>query len=131
MTTETECLYNVDELAKRAGVSRRTVRYYIQRGLLPPPSGLGRGKHYTKSHLATLTRIRELQEDSVPLEVIAERLAGLERKSVSEPNQVQTTWIRVELAEDIELHLRSRRLTEEQVSLLSMAVKKWMGDIES
>jgi hypothetical protein len=31
--------YGIDELAERGGVSRRTVRYYVQRGLLPtqPP----------------------------------------------------------------------------------------------
>ena len=49
------------------GVSRRTVRYYIQRGLLAAPTGVGRGRHYTQGHLDTLIRIRELQESITEL----------------------------------------------------------------
>ena len=37
--------YNIDELADLGGVSRRTVRYYVQEGLLPAPLGVGRGRH--------------------------------------------------------------------------------------
>jgi len=35
--------YSVGELADLGGVSRRTVRYYVQEGLLPTPLGVGRG----------------------------------------------------------------------------------------
>jgi len=76
--SEEACIYGVEELAERAGVTRRTVRYYVQRELLPPPRGLGRGKHYTEAHLATLVRIKELQEAGVPLDEIAARLQGRE-----------------------------------------------------
>ncbi|WP_425303310.1 MerR family transcriptional regulator, partial [Nocardia wallacei] len=34
--------YRVSELATAAGVGVRTVRYYQERGLLPPPRGGGR-----------------------------------------------------------------------------------------
>ncbi|MBA2355458.1 MAG: MerR family DNA-binding transcriptional regulator, partial [Acidobacteria bacterium] len=38
--------YAIGDLAALGGVSRRTVRYYVQGGLIPPPEGLGRGNHY-------------------------------------------------------------------------------------
>lgn len=122
--------YGPDELADRAGVSRRTVRYYVQRGLLPAPGGLGRGKHYGASHLARLLRIKELQAEGVPLEEIAARLEGRAPESTvpMEPGRVaQSTWTRVMLAEGIELHLEGRRLTEEQVKRLSQLVKRTIG----
>src|SRR5512138_508914 len=119
MTHEADCRYSAEELAERANVSRRTVRYYVQRGLLPAPLGLGRGKHYTEAHLECLIRIRELQETSVPLEDIASRLQGSTPKSESPMPSVQTTWTRVVLTEDIELHLRGRRLTDAQVGELT------------
>ena len=34
---EEEGRYDIDELADLGGVSRRTVRYYVQEGLLPAP----------------------------------------------------------------------------------------------
>ena len=129
--SDEENLYGVEELAERAGVSRRTVRYYVQRGLLPPPLGLGRGKHYTPAHLAALVRIRELQEAAVPLEEIAERLQGREPKAVSAPSVSQAMWTRVVLSADVELHVRGRRLSEEQVQKLLRVVKDTIGDIQS
>jgi len=129
--SESDCLYNVDELAERAGVSRRTVRYYIQRGLLPPPLGLGRGKHYTESHLTLLIRIRELQEDSVPLDAITERLLGTTSQPVTSAMPTQSNWTRVVLTDDVELHLRGRRLTEEQIGELTRAVETLLGGIVS
>ena len=36
-----DALYAIGELADLGGISRRTVRYYVQEGLLPPPRGLG------------------------------------------------------------------------------------------
>jgi DNA-binding transcriptional MerR regulator len=121
--------YGVEELAERGGVSRRTVRYYVQRGLLPPPLGLGRGDHYTEEHLTTLVRIRELQEAGVSLEDIAARLRGDEAPEAAEASaRMQSTWTRVELARDVELHVRGRRLSDEQIRKLEVAIKKVLGD---
>jgi DNA-binding transcriptional MerR regulator len=135
-----DCVYGVDELAERGGVSRRTVRYYIQRGLLPPPRGLGRGKHYTEAHVSTLVRIRELQEAAVPLEAIAAQLdpraaqqPALEREPLppSGAEPTQTSWTRVVLGPDVELHVRGRRLTEEQLRKLALAVTRAIGGMST
>ena len=53
--------YSIAEFAERGGVTRRTVRYYVQRGLLDPPEGAGRGARYTDAHLRRLERVRTLQ----------------------------------------------------------------------
>jgi DNA-binding transcriptional MerR regulator len=54
--------YPIRELAERAGVSVRTVRYYIQEGLLPAPDTQGRFASYTEEHLDRLELIRRLKE---------------------------------------------------------------------
>lgn len=64
----------VDELAARAGVSVRTVRFYASRGLLPPPRLRGRLGLYGADHLARLDLIRELQALGFTLSAIERHL---------------------------------------------------------
>lgn len=66
---------SIGELAEAAGLSRRAVRFYVQRGLLPPPRGKGRGSAYTGDHLARLRRILDLQTAGHSLEAIRQILA--------------------------------------------------------
>jgi Ca-activated chloride channel family protein len=66
----------LDELASRAGVSPRTVRYYIQRGILPPAEFRGPDTAYDERHLQALRAIKRLQEDYLPLDAIASELDG-------------------------------------------------------
>jgi DNA-binding transcriptional MerR regulator len=59
--------YSIGELAARAQVSRRTVRFYVALGLISPPQGRGRGRHYTDRHLQEILTIRRLQARGVSL----------------------------------------------------------------
>lgn len=53
----------IGEIAARAGVSTRTLRYYEQLGLLSPSNrSPGGARRYTDDDVARLLRIRELQE---------------------------------------------------------------------
>ena len=63
-------ILHLDELAKAAGVSARTVRYYISRGLLPGPTMMGRKAHYTEVHLEYLKRIVTMQAEGLDLDQI-------------------------------------------------------------
>ncbi len=67
---------SLKELTETAGVSVRTVRYYIAEGLLPPPAGAGPGSHYTAVHLDRLRLIAHLKTAYLPLKEIRRRLAG-------------------------------------------------------
>src|SRR5262245_56759177 len=68
-------IYKVDELARAAKTSSRTVRYYVQRGLLPAPIFRGKDTVYGREHLLRLRAIRRLQEAYFPLDAIAAELA--------------------------------------------------------
>ncbi|MFF4172927.1 MerR family transcriptional regulator [Streptomyces sp. NPDC001744] len=70
--------YTVDELAARAGVTVRTVRFYGTRGLLPPPViGARRVGHYGPEHLSRLALIEELQRQGMTLAAIERYLEQL------------------------------------------------------
>jgi DNA-binding transcriptional MerR regulator len=78
MTTTDETVLTIDELAARAGVTVRTVRFYGTKGLLPPPViGPRRVGHYGGEHLARLALIEELQHQGMTLAAIERYLRQL------------------------------------------------------
>jgi len=66
--------YTIGELARLAGVTPRTIRFYTAEGLLPPPETRGRYARYGQAHLRRLERIAELKSAYLPLSAIRERL---------------------------------------------------------
>lgn len=103
--------YAIGDLAELGGVSRRTVRYYVQENLLPAPLGLGRGNHYGKAHLDRLLQVKALQEAGRTLDEIRRALnsaparrAELKDAPRSEPLP-RALWRRVVLADGVELHV--------------------------
>jgi DNA-binding transcriptional MerR regulator len=67
---------SLQQLAGAAGVTPRTVRYYISEGLLPSPER-GPGARYDPEQLARLRLIRQLQRSHLPLAEIRRRLHDL------------------------------------------------------
>lgn len=51
--------YSLDQLSEMTDVPVRTIRYYIQRGLVSRPEGEKKGAYYTRSHLEQLLQIRK------------------------------------------------------------------------
>jgi len=76
-TTNTRKEWKLTELAEAAGVSPRTVRYYVQRGLLPAPPFKGPDTVYGEEHLVRLKAIRVLQAKFLPLDAIQVELTRL------------------------------------------------------
>ena len=74
--------YSLTELADLAGVTPRTVRYYITSGLLASSGRSGPGAKYGDEDLARLRLIRRLQRQHLPLAEIRQRLAGLDDDEV-------------------------------------------------
>lgn len=75
--------YSLTELAGLAGVTPRTVRYYISQGLLPSPGTSGPGAKYDDAHLVRLRLVRKLQREHLPLAEIRQRLAGLDDTTIA------------------------------------------------
>ena len=90
-----------------AGVSRRTVRFYVQEGLLPAPLGVGRGRHYGPEHLARLLEVKALQERGRSLAEIRDGLAGATLVAAAAAPSPRTHWVRLEVLPGVELNVSS------------------------
>ncbi|GAA3378358.1 MerR family transcriptional regulator [Streptomyces sannanensis] len=128
MATEAqEPTLTVDELAARAGVTVRTIRFYSTRGLLPPPViGPRRVGHYGSEHLSRLALIEELQHQGMTLAAIERYLEqlppGLSAHDLAIHRALVASWA-PESAEDItraELERRAGRpLSDQDVARLA------------
>lgn len=74
--------YQIGELAKLAGVTVRTIRYYISQGLLPSPSISGQFDRYDEGYLHKLELIRRLKAEYLPLEKIRSLLNTMSDEAI-------------------------------------------------
>ncbi|MER6573369.1 MerR family transcriptional regulator [Streptomyces sp. NPDC001093] len=143
MTTDAgDTPLTIDELAARAGVTVRTVRFYGSKGLLPPPViGPRRVGHYGPQHLARLALIEELQQQGMTLSAIERYLrqlpADLSPHDLAIHRAVVASWApdAVDTVSREELERRAGRpLTAEDVERLAamnvvMAAEGAEGDV--
>jgi len=122
--------YLIDVLCELSGYSRRTIRYYIQSGLLDPPAGRGRGGFYSEGHVERLRAIRRLQEAGLTLESIRVALSGRAAPAPGSqagdvpapPAPVRAAWGRYEIAPGVELHA-SREAEERHGERIAQIVR--------
>jgi DNA-binding transcriptional MerR regulator len=105
--------YSVDELASLAGLNTRTVRYYIQQGLIDRPFGEKRGAYYVQRHLEQLIELRKWQEAGLSLDRIREILQTSDSSSLPpprkrEPGSVEV-WSHLYVADGVEVLLEPGR----------------------
>ena len=120
-------MYNIETLAKLSGLTRRTIRYYVQRGLLKPPQGGGRGSYYTDQHLERLKKIKKWSEQGVPLIHIRDMLDGKTPSTqVDVLTGIRTVFQeRCLLGEGVELTFRQGRLSYEEL----LQIRTFVGDL--
>ena len=82
--------YKVSELADKAGVTKRTIHYYISKGLLLPPEGNGVNSTYNEEHLERILLIKKLQSEYMPLNKIREYILENPKEKVE---QKETTIV--------------------------------------
>lgn len=132
--------YKVSELAEKAGVTKRTIHYYISKGLLLPPEGTGINSLYNDEHLERILLIKKLQAEYMPLnkirEYILENPKEKVRKSAKEVKakiinkEEREVYIRENICDIFEIHYSKEN--EEKYGYIIENVKKYvekmMGD---
>lgn len=107
--------YTIDELSESTGLSRRTIRYYVQLGLINSPSGRGRGGFYNDSQVERLKQVKSLQAMGMNLSSIIEYLkAG----NIEEAGSRREVWIKHEVMPGLEISVR-RDLEEKESKKIS------------
>lgn len=123
--------YKVSELADKAGVTKRTIHYYISKGLLMPPDGEGVNSSYTDGHLERLLLIKKLQNEFMPLNKIREHLLENPEEKIKVEqavnNQIQETsniYIRENICNIFEIHYTKENA--EKYKYIIQNVKKYV-----
>jgi len=73
-----EKIFSLEDLSSLTGISVRTIRYYIQMGLVDRPLGERRTAHYKDQHLEQLLQIKKLTSSGFSLERIKDILTEKE-----------------------------------------------------
>lgn len=76
---------SLTELSQTTGESERTLRYWVQFGLLSGPLEKGPAARYPAEHVARVAWIRGRQAEGVPLKAILTELSRAERHQVERP----------------------------------------------
>lgn len=118
-TPEESRRYTIHEIASLAGLSTRTVRYYIAEGLVDRPHGTKRGAWYGQRHLEQLLLIRRWTDAGLSLDRVRELQAGAPEDAPPRPARPGTVevWSRITLADGLELQVEPGRagLSPEQL----------------
>lgn len=76
---------SLSELEARLGIKARTIRSYIEKGLLPGPEGAGPKAYYTAEHLERLKAVKFLRDvEGLSLDEIRRRLLAASRDEIRE-----------------------------------------------
>ena len=79
-----EPLLSISALANMAGITIRTIRYYIAEGLLPPPVERGARSQYGQVHLQRLEMIGRLKDRRMNLSEINHALQTMSESELEE-----------------------------------------------
>lgn len=126
MLPEETARFSLSELVDASGMPERTVRFYIDQGLIPPALGKGRSRYYTPEHLQLLEQVKTLREQKLSIEEVRQRLHA-QQASEALPAQ---HWERIVLHPDLEIMVRTdapegvRALAQRIVQLSG----EWFGE---
>jgi DNA-binding transcriptional MerR regulator len=117
--------YTMEELAELTGYSRRTIRYYVQEGLIAPPAGRGRGGFYYDSHLERLLWIKAHQEKGIGISAMTAMLCKepppeAMPEATAEAMPSREVMIRYEIASGIELNVSREREVSDPKKILEI-----------
>ncbi len=126
---------SLDELAALVDLPKRTVRYYIQLGLVDRPEGETRAARYGPRHAEQLLQVRKWSDAGVSLERIRELLSGEAPPVPPRPRAAGTVelWSRLVIADGLELSMEPGRagLSPEEARELYNGVMALYRDIRN
>ena len=118
--------YTLDQLAALVDLPKRTIRYYIQLGLVDPPQGETRAARYGAGHAVQLAQVRRWTQAGVSLERVRELLSGEPPPVAPRPRAPGTVevWSHLVVADGIEITLEPTRagLSPEEVRAFATGV---------
>jgi DNA-binding transcriptional MerR regulator len=122
--------FTLDQLCVLTDLPKRTIRYYMQLGIVDRPNGETRAAHYLPKHLEQLVEIKRLTTAGVSLERVREVLAG--NPSPVPPSTLRAGSIQVRthvfISDGVELQIDPEKanLSPEQLrSFVKSVLTQW------
>ena len=127
--------FSLEQISTLVELPRRTVRYYIQSGLVDRPEGTGKGAYYTDKHIEQLLMIRKWQLAGLSLKRIAELLKQQASGPLPPtPRRAGTVevWSHLVVTDGVEVNIEPGRagLSPEQVRVFFQQVTKAFRQIQ-
>lgn len=121
--------FSLAELEEASGLNARTIRFYIEQGLVPPALGRGRSRYFTSDHLRVLAEIAHLREQRLSIGEIRARLA----RAAAPTDLESEDWRRLRLHPGLELHVRSGAPegVRELAARITALAAGWFGEGDS
>lgn len=126
--------YKISELADKAGVTKRTIHYYISKGLLLPPEGIGVNSIYNDKHLERILLIKKLQSEYMPLNKIREYILEEPKEEIKskkteikrniKKDEKKELYIKENICDIFEIHYSQEN--EEKYKYIIENVKKYV-----
>jgi DNA-binding transcriptional MerR regulator len=97
--------FNINQLSELTGFSVRSIRYYVQQGLLDKPEGIKRNAFYQRHHLEQLMLIKKGQDAGYSLDRINQMIRHPETFKPTPEKQAGTLSVKTHilLAQGVEL----------------------------
>ncbi len=118
--------FSLAELEESSGLNARTIRFYIEQGLVAPALGRGRSRYFTPDHLRVLAEIAHLREQRLSLDEVRARLT----RDAAPAGLDGDDWRRLRLHPDLELHVRAGASdsVQELAARITALAAGWFGD---
>ena len=131
---KTEKRYTIKALSALVDMSPRTIRFYIQEGVVDKPHGQNKGAYYTDTHLQQLLTVKKYKAAGVSLERIAQIIHEEAMPKVDykiRPGNIEVVS-RIHLMEGVELTINpeSSGLTQAQIRQLARTVLESIEKIQ-
>jgi len=136
MKTPNDKKYSLDELCLLTEFSKRTVRFYMQQGLVDRSEGQKKGAFYLEKHLLQLLEIKKWQKAGLSLDRIKEIIRDENTDELIPPIKNQQAgsvevWSHLLVSDGISLQIEPNRagLTPEQTRQLAKQLMQIYKDI--
>jgi len=129
--------YSLDELCSLTEFTKRTVRFYMQEGLVDRSEGQKKGAFYLEKHLLQLLEIKKWQKAGLSLDRIKEIIRDENADELIPPIKVQQAgtvevWSHLLISDGISLQIEPNRagLTPEQTRELATKLMQIYEEIK-
>lgn len=115
--------FDINQLAELTGFSVRSIRYYVQQGLVDKPEGVKRQAYYQRQHLEQLMLIKKGQDAGFSLQRINQMIRQPETFKPVPEQQVGSLTVKthIQLAQGVEVVISPEQagLTADQLRQLA------------